>query len=164
MASTYIHIGDIDKIPDDAPPALHFLKSYVPALDGPSHAHRTAHFSPNATVKTNADAPVPFSSLAPMFDMRAKIALRFWHVANRVWVVTEENVLMDWTSTTIFKEAEDKPAVVPEFTVMKLGKANEGEGVNGLWVESIENWMDASPVKEAMARLHEQVPKKEEGA
>lgn len=57
-----------------------------------------------------------------MFDMRAKIALRFWHVANRVWVVTEENVLMDWTSTTIFKEAEDKPAVVPEFTVMKLGK------------------------------------------
>jgi hypothetical protein len=60
---------------------------------------------------------------------------------------------MDWTSTTVFPGGEDKPAVVPEFSVIKLGKADqsieggEGRGVHGLWVESIENWMDVSPVK-----------------
>lgn len=104
--------------------------------------------------------------MAPMFEMRAKMALRFWHVVNRVWAVddpTEEGVvtvLMDWTSTTIFKEAEDKPAVVPEFTVLKLGKAKgeEGRGIHGLWVESVENWMDVSPVKEVRAQLRQQIP------
>lgn len=98
--------------------------------------------------------------------MRAKMTLKFWHVVNRVWIVNNPSeldvvtVLMDWTSTTIFEGAEDKPAVVPEFTVLKLTRTNEGKGVEGLWIENIENWMDVNPVKEVRAQLLKVVEQK----
>jgi hypothetical protein len=87
-----------------------------------------------------------------MFEMRSTMTSRFWHVVNRVWVVEEGNdgftVLLDWTSTTYLNSAEDTPAVVPQFTVMKLSKSEEaGRGIHGLWINSLVNWMDPSPVK-----------------
>ncbi|KAJ4295451.1 hypothetical protein N0V90_007463 [Kalmusia sp. IMI 367209] len=162
MASTIIHIGDLDKIAEDAPPALQFLKSYVPALDtldGDSHSHRSVHFSPTATLQINADPAIPFTSMTPLFEMRAKMTLQFEHVVNRLWVVTPEyenaavTVLMDWTSTTVFKGLEDKPVVVNEFSVLKLEKAGKSKGVCGLWVESAANWMDVGAVKEIGSQL-----------
>lgn len=60
---------------------------------------------------------------------------------------------MDWESTTVFPDHEDKPAFVPEFSILKLARADEGKGVHGLWVESIENWMDTSPVKEVRQEI-----------
>ncbi|KAF2469636.1 uncharacterized protein BDR25DRAFT_46688 [Lindgomyces ingoldianus] len=172
MASTYVHIGDLKEIPEDAPPTLHFLRSFISALDGTSHTTRSLHFSPSATIKTNADAPLPFAGMAKMFEMRDQMTASFSHTVNRVWIIAEAEdkvtLLMDWSSTTILKGKEDKPAFVAEFAALKLGKAGtefdeevQGpRGVNGFWIEKVENWMDPSPVQEARKEILEKAAPK----
>jgi hypothetical protein len=65
---------------------------------------------------------------------------------------------MNSKSTTVFKGAEAKVEIA-EFSVIKLSPVDESveqgkeRGKFGLWVESIETWMDPSPVKEAAALL-----------
>ncbi|KAF2180663.1 hypothetical protein K469DRAFT_714673 [Zopfia rhizophila CBS 207.26] len=158
---TYIHTGDIKplSLPSTAPPALHFLSSYVPALDSSSHDLRKKHFSPNATITTNAGPPTEFAKMDKMFEMRDQLCESFSHVVNRVWIIEQPDgkitAFMDWSSTTVFKGKTDKPAIVPEFSVMHLEKAGEGDrGVNGLWCTGIENWMDVSPVKEVRDEIN----------
>lgn len=66
---------------------------------------------------------------------------------------------MNSKSTTVFKGAETNAITIAEFSVIKLSPVDEsveggkGRGKLGLWVESIETWMDPSPVKEAAAML-----------
>ncbi|KAF2113324.1 hypothetical protein BDV96DRAFT_578824 [Lophiotrema nucula] len=128
-------------------PRSDFLQSYVPALDGASHEIRHRHVSPSATIKSNDDATLPFSGMDKMFDMRGQMTSSFFHIVNHVYIVSDPEhcdvttMLMDWTSTTTFKCGDDKPIVVPEFTVMKLGKAEQEKGMFGLWVKSLENSM-----------------------
>ncbi|KAL1594295.1 hypothetical protein SLS60_010052 [Paraconiothyrium brasiliense] len=94
--NTYMHFGDYEAIPDDAPPgerkhserSLQFLKSYLPLVDGPHTDHRAALFNPSAMIKVNADPPLHMSRLIPLLNKRAGLPIQFSSKLYRAWAIT----------------------------------------------------------------------------
>ncbi|KAF2732986.1 hypothetical protein EJ04DRAFT_297522 [Polyplosphaeria fusca] len=150
MALTYYHLGDVKWIPADAPPALQFLQSFVPAFDGSSHGTRLAHCSPTATYTCNNFGPLRISYMNKSFELRDSVARSVLHVVNQVWILTEPDdkitLLLDSTLTIPFKGA-NKSSILEGFTAMKLSKPDDaGKGAHGLWIDSIEISMDLGPL------------------
>lgn len=105
---------------------------------------------------------MPFAEVQKMFEMRSQMLKDFHHDVTRAWDIEASDgkngartVMVDWKSTTIFKQdAESKAVEVSEFGVIHLEPCDPSSGGSqGLRATKLETWMDITPVKDRMTEV-----------
>ncbi|KAL5408453.1 hypothetical protein PMIN03_006535 [Paraphaeosphaeria minitans] len=83
----YIHFGDHEAIPDYAPPAMQFLKSYLPIAEGPQSDVAAAHHHPAAMRKVNDDPPQRVNSFNSKLQMQEQLPIQYESNLFRAWAI-----------------------------------------------------------------------------
>ena len=136
---------------------MQFLKSYTTVVDSLHTIHRDKHIDPNATIHINGGPGTPIRRLVKLLSIRSTLAMNFHHKIWRAWAISEvttkgprETVLVNWQAsathlrygTSVGPDNFDRTDQ-SKFTILELGQAPEGKGVQGLWLVKSQNWMDA---------------------
>lgn len=87
MATTIIHLGPYESIPDTASAGLQFLKRFLPAMDslGPTEESISPLFTPNAPIFTGSDPPTSASRGPPIMHVRGRHISHFHHHVHIAW-------------------------------------------------------------------------------
>ena len=170
---TTIHHGPYTTIPTHTSPGLHFLKTFLPALDSlDAESHPIAPFlHPDADLSVNSNPPNKGSQVVPLLEVRRKHLAAFGHEVEVAWDIALEpedddegqgqgrdkrdkrTVMFEATSSTVFRDDPDQFAVkVKEFNILDIEKQDAGSG-SEFQVVQMRTYLDARPVQDRAARL-----------
>ena len=165
---TTIHHGPYTTIPTPTTPGLHFLKTFLPALDSlDAESHPIAPFlHPDADLSVNSNPPNKGSQVLPLLEVRSKHLAAFGHEVEVAWDIDLEQeddderqgkcrrtVMFEATSSTVFRDDPDQFAVkVKEFNILDIKKQDAGSG-SEFQVVQMRTYLDARPVQDRAARL-----------
>ena len=168
---TTIHHGPYTTIPTLTTPGLHFLKTFLPALDSlDAETHPIAPFlHPDADISVNSNPPNKGCQVVPLLEVRRKHLSAFGHEMEVAWDIALEEadpgdqrqaqgkdrgdkrtVMFEATSSTVFRDDPDQFAVkVREFNILDIEK----EAGSEFQVVQMRTYLDARPVQDRAARL-----------
>lgn len=165
---TTIHHGPYTTIPTPTTPGLHFLKTFLPALDSlDAESHPIAPFlHPDADIYVDSNPPNKGSQVVPLLEVRRKHLAAFGHDVEVAWDIALEpdeareqgrdrrdkrTVMFEATSSTVFRDDPDQFAVkVKEFNILDIEKQ---DGAGEFQIVQMRTYLDARPVQDRAARL-----------
>lgn len=175
---TTIHHGPYTTIPPRTTPGLHFLKTFLPALDSlDAESHPIAPFlHPDADIYVDSNPPNKGNQVVPLLEVRRRHLAAFGHEVEVAWDIALEpedeaqaqpgargqghgyrkdkrTVMFEATSSTVFRDDPDQFAVkVKEFNILDIEKQDAGSG-SEFQVVQMRTYLDARPVQDRAARL-----------
>ena len=167
--NTTIHHGPYTTIPPATTPGLHFLKTFLPALDSlNAETHPIAPFlHPDADISVNSNPPNKGSQVIPLLEVRRKHLAAFGHEMEVAWDIALDDqgpgerrtVMFEATSSTVFRYDPDEFVVkVREFNILDIERQGQPPGQaqtggSGFQVVQMRTYLDARPVQDRAARL-----------